>query len=283
MLKILTYNVGLLRIRFFGRIVVEPAPFVDERFAHLASALLATGADIIALQEIYECDQQARLAQELAAIYPYCKFSPTRPWHRLGAALMIFSKYPIIVTQHILFQDVPLDERLFVDKGMILATIDAGAFGTIKLVNTHCTSGGAIHNPEGNFTNHARSKQYQQVFNALNRDRSLARFAIGDFNAGPEAAKENYRELQSHGYTSAWNACHETSAPTWDPKNELNAHGPHRATSAQRMDHILFHDGENGAIKVKNAQIILSEPCVTVPTGKVTISDHYGLMTDLEQ
>jgi endonuclease/exonuclease/phosphatase family metal-dependent hydrolase len=283
MLKILTYNVGLLRIKFFGRTVVEPAPYVDERYAHLAAALLASGADIIALQEIYDRGQQARLAHDLSDVYPYCEFSPTRPGRRLGAALMIFSKYLITDAEHILFHDVPFDERLFVDKGMIIATIKAGAFGTIRLANTHCTSGGAIHNPEGNFTNHARSKQYRQIFDTLNRDHSLTRFAIGDFNAGPEAAKENYHELQTHGYVSAWNACHQLSAPTWDPKNELNAHGPHRATSAQRMDHILFRDGENFQTKVKNAQIVLSEPCVTVPSGKVTISDHYGLMTELEK
>jgi len=283
MLKILTYNVGLLRIKFFGRTVVEPAPYVDERYACLAPALLASGADIIALQEIYDRDQQARLVHELAAAYPYCEFSPTRPWHRLGAALMIFSKFSITEAQYILFKDVPFDERIFVDKGMILVTIKAGPFGTIKLANTHCTSGGAIHNPEGNFTNHARSKQYRQVFDVLDRDRSVARFAVGDFNAGPEASAENYRELQSHGYTSAWTACHQLSAPTWDPKNELNAHGPHRATSAQRMDHILFHNGEHGAIKTIKAQIVLSEPCVEVPAGKVTISDHYGLVAELEK
>jgi len=284
MLKILTYNVGLLRVKFFGLTLVEPAPYVDERYACLAPALLASGADIIALQEIYDRDQQARLIRELAAVYPYCEFSPTRPFRPLGAALMLFSKFPLMDVEYILFKNIPLDERIFVDKGMIVATVNAGAFGPLRITNTHCTSGGALHHPEGSFTSHARNRQYRQIFDTLDRDRGVMRLAVGDFNAGPKVLPENYRELLSRGYTDVWAARHrDSSAPTWDPKNELNAHGPHRLTSAQRMDHILFRDGENRPTKVKNAQIVLSEPCVEVPAGKVTISDHYALMAELEK
>jgi endonuclease/exonuclease/phosphatase family metal-dependent hydrolase len=179
---------------------------------------------------------------------------------------------------------MPLDERIFVDKGMVVATIDAGAFGPMRIANTHCTSGGALHHPEGSFTSHARNRQYRQIFDTLDRDGGMTRLAIGDFNADPVVLPENYRELLSRGYTDAWAACHgNMSAPTWDPKNELNAHGPHQLTSAQRMDHILFRDGADGTIKVKNAQIVLSDRCVEVPAGKVTISDHYGLMAELEK
>ena len=284
MLKILTYNIGLLRINFFGRTVVEPAPYVDERYAHLAPALLASGADIIALQEIYDRNQQARLRRDLSGVYPYCEFSPTRLGRPLGAALMIFSKFPITEARHILFKDVPFDERIFVDKGMIVTTIDAGAFGTIRLANTHCTSGGAIHHPEGAFASRARTKQYRQVFETLDRDPSMARLAVGDFNAGPEILPKNYGELLSAGYTDAWADCRgSANDPTWDPKNELSAHGPHRKTSAQQLDHILFKSGARNSIKVKNAQIVVLDKCVIVPGGgKVTISDHYGLMVELE-
>jgi len=284
MLRILTYNAGFLKVKLFGLTLVEPAPYVDERFRYLAPALLSTGADIIALQEVYDRDQQAQLIKDLAGIYPHQAVSPTRFFRPLGAALMLFSKFPLMDVEYILFKRFPLDERIFVDKGMIVATIEAGAFGPVRIANTHCTSGGALHHPEGYYTSRARNRQYRQIFDTLDRDRGMMRLAIGDFNAGPVVLPENYRELLSRGYTDVWVACHnDASAPTWDPKNELNAHGPHRSTSAQRMDHVLFHDGTGGAIKVKNAQIVLSKPCVDVPTGKVTISDHYGLMTELEK
>ena len=284
MLRILTYNAGFLKVKLFGCTLVEPAPYVNERFLCLAPALLSSGADIIALQEVYDRDQQAQLVKDLASAYPHHAVSPTRPFRPLGAALMLFSKFPLMDIEYILFKKFPLDERIFVDKGMIVATIEAGAFGPVRIANTHCTSGGALHHPERSYTSRARNRQYRQIFDTLDRDRGMMRLAVGDFNAGPVVLPENYRELLSRGYTDVWAACHgEASAPTWDPKNELNAHGPHRLTSAQRMDHILFHDGADSAIKVRNAQIVLSEPCVDVPAGKVTISDHYALMAELEK
>jgi endonuclease/exonuclease/phosphatase family metal-dependent hydrolase len=284
MLRILTYNAGLLRVKLFGRTLVEPAPYVDERFPYLAPALLSSGADIIALQEVYDRKHQSRLVNDLAAAYPYHVVSPIHPWRPLGAALMLFSKFPITETQFIMFNDVPPDERLFVDKGMILATVRAGSFGPIRISNSHHTSGGMLHHPEGAYTSRARSLQYRQLFEVLDRDASADRFAVGDFNCGPEALPENYRELLSFGYTDAWDACRKASAPTWDPKNELNAHGPHRLTSAQRMDHILFRAGARRPITVKNARIVFNDPCVNLSGGrKVTISDHYGLTADLER
>jgi endonuclease/exonuclease/phosphatase family metal-dependent hydrolase len=284
MLRILTFNAGLLKLKLFGRTLVEPAPYVDERFPYLAPALLSSGADIIALQEVYDRKHQARLADDLKAAYPHHAVSPIRPWRPLGAALMLLSKFPIAETQFIMFKDVPPDERLFVDKGMIVATVDAGSFGPIVISNSHHTSGGMLHHPEGAYTSRARSRQYRQLFDVLDRDASADRFAVGDFNCGPEALPKNYQELLSSGYTDAWAACHNASAPTWDPKNELNAHGPHRLTSAQRMDHILFRAGARRSITVKDVKIIFNDPCVSVSGGrKVTISDHYGLAADLER
>ena len=58
-LTILTYNAGLLRFQLLGPCglggtVFSNPPCVPERFPHLAAALLDSGADIIALQEVYE-------------------------------------------------------------------------------------------------------------------------------------------------------------------------------------------------------------------------------------
>jgi endonuclease/exonuclease/phosphatase family metal-dependent hydrolase len=284
MLKILTYNAGLLKIGLFGRTLVEPAPFVNERFARLAPALLSSGADIIALQEVYDRSHQTQLINDLFGIYPYHAVSPTRRWRHFGAALMIFSKYPMVDVQYLLFDHVPFDERLFVDKGIIIATINTDVFGPIRLANTHNTSGGALHDPEGVFTSRVRDNQYRQIFAALDHDPSMKRFAVGDFNASPEVMPKNYQELLSHGYTDAWASCHSvTNDSTWDPKNELNAHGPHRLTSAQRMDHIFSKNGSGSAIWAIDARIVLNDRCVSVPGGgRVTISDHYGLIVGLE-
>src|SRR5512133_2209836 len=143
-LKVLTYNAGLLKIGLFGRTLLEPAPHVDERFRHLAPALLALDADLIALQEVYDPRHQQSLMGDLGGAYPFYAVAPTRRFRPFGAALMLFSKYPLIDPQYLLFTRVPLDEQLFVDKGMIVTSVDAGPFGRLALANVHNTSGGAL-------------------------------------------------------------------------------------------------------------------------------------------
>ena len=49
-LSLLTLNCGLLKIGLFGRPILQPAPFIDERLAALPAALRGVDADIIALQ-----------------------------------------------------------------------------------------------------------------------------------------------------------------------------------------------------------------------------------------
>jgi hypothetical protein len=55
-LRALMYNCGLFRLKLFGfgPLLFANPPFADERFTHLAKALLDSNADVIALQEIYE-------------------------------------------------------------------------------------------------------------------------------------------------------------------------------------------------------------------------------------
>lgn len=283
-LKLLTYNAGLFRIKLFGRQLIEPAPYVEERFAQLAPALLASDADIIALQEVYDPAHQARLANNLRAAYPYQAAWTESRWRRLRSGLMLFSKYPITGAVGHRFHKLPWDEGLFVEKGMLVATVDAGALGRICLANCHHTSGGALWNPEGWYTDRARRHQYRQLFETIDRSEHGQRIALGDFNCGPEATDGNYQELLARGYADAWAACHgNRSEPTWDPANPLNAAGPHRKTSAQRLDHILLNNGLLRSVKVTGARIALNEPRVVTPGGGlVTLSDHYGLAVDLE-
>jgi len=283
-LKILTYNAGLFRIRVFGRTLVAPAPHIEERFAALAPALLSSGADIIALQEVYDLEHRVSLIASLERAYPYRAAWPERRWGRMCSGLMLFSKYPIAAAQPHSFRDLPFDERLAVEKGMLSAEIDVGRFGRIGVTNCHHTSGGALWDPEGRLADRLRSRQYRQLFAMLSSTAPTRHLAIGDFNAGPEASGENYRELIASGYADAWAERHGSrSEPTWDPANPLNAKGPHRATSAQRLDHVLLSPGLAQAARVAGAKIVFEQPCVELSGHPpVTVSDHYGLMVELE-
>jgi endonuclease/exonuclease/phosphatase family metal-dependent hydrolase len=282
-LKFLTYNAGLFRVRLFGKKVFEAAPYVDERFAELAPALLSFGADIIALQEVFDDGHQRLLSASLSEAYPFQGSWTERKRGCFHSGLMLFSKYPILDSSGRRFSFVPWDERLFVEKGILTATVDAGPFGMIAIANCHHTSGGAIRSPEGEFTDEARRRQYRELFAALDASPAEKRIALGDFNSGPEATGKSYRELVSGGYADAWAICHgQKSAPTWHPDNLLNVRGPHRKYAAQRLDHILANDSFLRAAPPVDARIVFDEPMVAVPDGHVSISDHYGLSAEFE-
>jgi hypothetical protein len=102
-LRALMYNCGLLRLKLFGfgPILFANPPFADERFAHLAKALLDSNADVIALQEIYEKGHVKALLLAVKETYPYHarqnnnKNSVHFQFHN---GLLFLSKYPI--TRH---------------------------------------------------------------------------------------------------------------------------------------------------------------------------------------
>jgi endonuclease/exonuclease/phosphatase family metal-dependent hydrolase len=282
-LKLLTYNAGLFRFRLFGRSFFVPAPHIEERFAALAPALLSSGADIIALQEVYDPEHRVGLIAALEPAYPYRAVWPERSWGRMHSGLMLFSKYPIITARPHWFRDIPLDERLAVEKGMLIAEIEAKPFGHISVANCHHTSGGALWDPEGHFTDGYRRRQYRQLFDALDAGASIRRLAMGDFNSGPEVAGGSFQELGASGYADAWAEKNGSqSMPTWEPSNSLNSAGPHRKFSAQRLDHILLSPELAANSIVADARIIFSDPAVQVPgRGSFTLSDHYGLFVEL--
>jgi len=282
-LKLLTYNAGLFRFRLFGRTLFVPAPHIKERFAALAPALLSSGADIIALQEVYDLEHRVGLIAALEPAYPYRAVWSERSWGRMHSGLMLFSKFPIALAQPHRFTSLPLDERLGVEKGMLLAEIEAGSFGRLCVANCHHTSGGALWDPEGRFTDGFRSRQYKQLFAALDLALPARRLAMGDFNSGPEVAGGSYQELEASGYTDAWVKKNgDRSQPTWDPANPLNSAGPHRKFSAQRLDHVLLSPELAASSAVAQARIVFDEPTVEVPgRGRFTLSDHYGLFVEL--
>lgn len=283
-LRVLTYNAGLFRIKAFGRMLFAPAPFVEERFAELAPALLSCDADILALQEVFDAEHQRLLSEALRAAYPYQDAWTESRRGKMRSGLMFFSRYPILETRGMRFRNVPWDERLFVEKGIMLSTVDAGPFGLLSIANSHHTSGGAIWDPEGIFTDAVRSRQFRQLFRALDSSPARKRIALGDFNSGPEATRRSYGELLSAGYADTWAICHgEKSEPTWSPHNPLNSRGPHRKYAAQRLDHVLANDSFLSASPPVGARIVLAEPAVSVPgKGRFSISDHYGLSVDFE-
>ena len=273
-LSLLTWNVGVLRCAPFGQPIFEPAPFTSERFRALPKAL--TGADIITLQEVYGTYAQNIIAARMSASNPYCAVGQNH-WWQLGSGLMILSRYPLKDIAFIPFQDNAWEERIATRRGMLIATICCPD-RDVRILNTHLVAGGMYRHPESAKLEAIRAKQIEQLLDTA-EDESINIIA-GDLNAGPQASPANYERLLSEKIWRDAYADHTNlNEPTWDPKNPLNANGPHRMCPAQRIDHVLLNTANfrHNAI----ANIVGHAPTVQTKRGPVTISDHYGIRVEI--
>lgn len=278
--SLLTLNAGLALARLFGKTVVAPAPFVEERCRALPGAIAGLDADTVLLQEIYEPEHRDHVVTQLAEQYPHIARCDTSGFATKDHGLMILSKHPLSGSHFTSFNQRLFDERLSVKKGFISTVVDAPVFGRTFLTNAHTTAGGLFRHPERKGIDAVRQCQLLQIMAAAMGSGLNARIIGGDLNTGPEVSRSNYDLLLAAGYHDPYIPRYSSAEPTatWNPKNPLNSNGPHRMCPPQRIDHVLVWGMPVMDIIVTDTRIVLHEPTVEVQTGYVTVSDHYGFL-----
>jgi len=147
-LTILTYNAGLLRFQLLGPCglggtVFSNPPCVPERFPHLAAALLDSGADIIALQEVYEKTHVAALATAVAGTYPHSASRYTGGGLNFTNGLMYVSKFPLTDVAVLRHKQSAGVEKCLGSKCLLAATVSTPV-GELRLIGCHLTAGGGL-------------------------------------------------------------------------------------------------------------------------------------------
>jgi endonuclease/exonuclease/phosphatase family metal-dependent hydrolase len=285
--SILTFNVGQCRFRYFKKKPwVEPAGFLEERFALLPDALLQTNADIICVQELFNYDyrQDLRhvLADKLHRGYrhracdgpPGKRFSPNQ-----GPGLGIFSKRSLHTHAFIPFDVSNFVEWIFVRKGFQVATFDLPGVGTVRLINVHTASG---KDPESAYNEGIRHLQQEQILELLERDPYDVDLLTGDFNHDVDVSHVNYEQIIEAGFTDAFLSAGGTG-DSWSVENPFNRFGPHGHCPSQRVDHVFIRERKTSRLRPVRAKIVLDESCVRVEhDGRATLSDHYGVQVWFE-
>jgi len=200
-LDILTLNTGLLTYSIFGKTVLEPASFIQERLKGIIDHLKTSGADIIALQEIYHTDHKEKVISELSQLYPFSIYYQRITKLNIGLpnGELILSKYPIENPEFILFKDNIVTELIAADKGILLVDIKIND-KIASLANIHVTAGGFIWHTESEVSNGIRSKQISQTIEILKKRKNNTLILLGDFNAGPNVSQVNYDQIINDGF-----------------------------------------------------------------------------------
>ncbi len=284
-LSLLTFNVGLVRVAIAGITVFEPAPFISERLAALPAALAASGANVIALQEVFRSDHRKQIIEATRDAFPYAAWAEA-PAFGLSSGLLILSDRPLEEARQLRYSQHPLDERLYAKKGLLTATIDAGALGPLRLVNVHTTAGGKFLDYDATKTMALRSRQLAEILEIAAMPSDAPTLLLGDFNTGLGAAEQNYREILGAGYVDLVKDANagtpETDLCTWNPEQPLaNGKGDHKG-EPRRLDHVFVAEKDRARLKVEEARIVFRETVVPLSGGRmVPLSDHYGVLMRL--
>jgi endonuclease/exonuclease/phosphatase family metal-dependent hydrolase len=290
-LKILVYNCGLLRLRGVGGgIIFENPPLADERFASLAAAILSSGADLVALTEIYEDAHVSELLKAVAGTYPnHARGDPRSTMAKkikFHNGLMYLTKAWVSIEESrcIRHKEAAAMEKILGDKAMLIVKVSAGDLGRICLVNMHTTAGGGL-DPEA--VDKVRESELEEAVKEVGKAMigGCKGIILGDLNMGPEASPINYQFMLEQGYRDEVISCvpeeKHKNVMTWDPANPLNSVGPHAKSPPQRCDHIFIH--HTAGLISSSAEMMYTEATIETANGLTTLSDHYGLQVHLQE
>lgn len=225
-LRLLTFNMGLLKIRLMGMPVVETPPHVDDRFkamlAAIPAAVVKHNVDVLALQEIYDDDQLSRLMAVLPMLPYVARIANHRFWQSHNG-LAYLTKWPVSDVRILKHRQASALEAAFACKSCLHVTLNDTPLGKLSLANLHTTAGGGM-DPEAGSVDRVRQSELQEAIN-ISLEASRAGYApliVGDFNCGPECSCENYDFMRSQGFDDVVLPHAKSVGCTWDPTSPLN-------------------------------------------------------------
>lgn len=269
-LKIISFNVGLTRLKFtpFNYNFV---PFVTDRVRLLPESLRAEDADIVCLQEVFEGGLFKKLRAELKAVYPYA-YHDNKGWKLFNKGLAVFSKHRFEHVGEIGFKTIGVEK--FAQKGASVIRVIEGVYAGLVLANVHFPYGGYVgHSPAFAPITALRDKAIEHLHQALEKFGHLVIMA-GDFNFGPAIAYQNYEYLLSLGYKNLTG-----EEVTWDPENTMNK--LFTLMKPQSVDHIFANTNLFKKIHRFKNQVLFKESLTTRSGRVLNLSDHYGVVATL--
>lgn len=308
-LNVLTYNVWMVDVPF-----KMASQDIEARAAAIPAEVAKTGADIIALQEVWPDKFKIQLADDFKKLgYKYSYFEDL-PYSLLlrgiiGNGLLIVSKYPIETpaeqAQRVLgFTDFTRPDEYFARKGALHVKALIPDWGAVNLYDTHY---GAVSFDADELQfdmSHetSRQKQAHELIDFIKKTSGDAPVLLmGDFNSYSkkffkdkftDELVPDYSEMtcasknqKCLGLCDSFHDSHplEAMVPTVDPDHNpyVGTAALYKARSAPRMIDYIFVS-KSPKIAVAASSVVLANPLtIKGRNGSLPLSDHYGIMTSL--
>jgi endonuclease/exonuclease/phosphatase family metal-dependent hydrolase len=184
-IKLLTFNIGLLDYNILGKTVFSNPKFSKERLQHIPKLLLKSDSDIICLQECYDLSHFKFIFRKIKFKYPFfARKNFKNKLFKLHNGLIIFSKFKIQNINLFIHNKSDIFEKLFGNKSFLVAEIVVNNYNLV-IFNTHLTSGII---PYSQTSIYNRQTQLDEIFSVSDYylGKGFIPLILGDFNFGPK-------------------------------------------------------------------------------------------------
>jgi len=306
-LALMTYNTSLVGLPTWLTRFAGTPPFVKERFAALPNAIRRSGAEIVALQEVFGREKKVSLAAQLIDDYPYAFWNPTLPALRFDAGLMIFSRHPIVDAKFIRLEANANDEKYFVKRGFLSVVMELPGDVRLRVITYHTAAG---KKPESAAIEAVRKRQIEQILAHGAEAGEDIVVLMGDLNAGYGVSKDNPDQVigvskinydivtrhQALGddaptYVDLMEQFPPDGGPmdliTWDSQGTLSCNGVHSFQNPQTIDHIFVSRRGLERVTQGAVSVILKQATVPVSSREgeklmVPVSDHNAVLATIQ-
>tara|TARA_B100000780_G_C21060273_1_gene426121 strand:+ start:39 stop:911 length:873 start_codon:yes stop_codon:yes gene_type:complete len=256
-IKIVSWNIQMTpkKLAPFSKVCRKKQ---KSRAPEIIQYLNATNFDVVVLQELFDKSITKKFQNDLKINFPY-QLSPIKEGFniKLSSGVMILSKYPLEMIDHITFNVSKKIDRV-AKKGCSLVRINIGET-QILVGGTHLDS----HSKE------SRNKQYEILKNNIIKaylNDTVPLFLVGDFNTAKSSG--SYKVLDSL-ITLKNFKLNDNRPYTFDEFNTWNEKG-YKAW----IDFIFYQDSKK--IEVLDQYIL--RPVMTYKKTNMDLSDHYQIV-----
>ncbi|GAA0760342.1 endonuclease/exonuclease/phosphatase family protein [Ideonella azotifigens] len=225
-LRLLSFNTHLME----GSAIVTGAKLTgklpvtfrdDERHAFIVEKVKQSGADVVALQEVWSANRMDNIRDDLKSVYPHSIRGTSGALNRAGSGIVLVSKFPLEDWQFNQFPETSEEdsEDAWATKGVLSATMKLDGGVKLRIGMTHAWTNAGNKD--------ARCTNIENLIGwTLGGRGDMPAALLGDFNVHRIGDPAKFATLESlmaaQGATDSW----------------TRVHGPDQALASATDDHI---------------------------------------------
>ena len=257
---------------------------IPARLRRLGREIVELDPDLILLQELFLA-RHLGIVREALKDWPHAFFGP-RTLRRHAGGLAIFSRYPLMGAKYFQYREQGSWIRYsalakFSGKGYMAAKLKLPRGANCKLVHTHMladyrrpTKTRAGRRDPYTVFQHGQVEELRAFIGGMDREEPA--LLVGDFNLTPKSEMMR-RFLKRTGLSDSMAG---VRTPSIIGRKYYQV--PFNRAPGKRLDYVLHRGGGGWKVAAGKWRYVFERPRKLDNSRRVTLSDHRGILIDLE-